>query len=327
MSGIELRATLEVVLAGGFCGALGFWVLSERLAYAGESLSHGMLRASCSPPWRARRCCWRGRRRAGGRRPDRPGRARSARGLGHRHRGGGDRPGRAGVAARAGAGLAPAPGGAAVRRPARRQRRGSRGGGRAGARRRGRPGRPAPPARGHLVRPGRSERARAPPRPRPTGPARADGRRDRGRRARASARCSCWLCWSARRSPCGATCATPARPCSPGPAWRPRPAWPASSCPPRPAPAAGASVALVLCAGARGWAPRLDRRRTVGPAREAPRASGGGGSRHVPARRISAPPPAIIARLNSCGTVRPATTSSLRRMNSTRKRSSPPRNR
>ena len=43
MSDIELRATLEVVLAGGFCGALGFWVLSERLAYAGESLSHGML--------------------------------------------------------------------------------------------------------------------------------------------------------------------------------------------------------------------------------------------------------------------------------------------
>ena len=43
MSGIELRATLEVALAGGFCGALGFWVLSERLAYAGESLSHGLL--------------------------------------------------------------------------------------------------------------------------------------------------------------------------------------------------------------------------------------------------------------------------------------------
>jgi ABC-type Mn2+/Zn2+ transport system permease subunit len=43
MSGIELRATIEVVLAGGFCGALGFWVISERLAYAGESLSHGML--------------------------------------------------------------------------------------------------------------------------------------------------------------------------------------------------------------------------------------------------------------------------------------------
>ncbi|MEA2376270.1 MAG: hypothetical protein QOK00_2459 [Thermoleophilaceae bacterium] len=42
MSGIELRATLEIVLAGGFCGALGFWVLSERLAYAGESLSHGL---------------------------------------------------------------------------------------------------------------------------------------------------------------------------------------------------------------------------------------------------------------------------------------------
>jgi ABC-type Mn2+/Zn2+ transport system permease subunit len=43
MSDIELRATLEVVLAGGFCGALGFWVLSERLAFAGESLSHGLL--------------------------------------------------------------------------------------------------------------------------------------------------------------------------------------------------------------------------------------------------------------------------------------------
>jgi ABC-type Mn2+/Zn2+ transport system permease subunit len=43
VSGIELRATLEIVLAGGFCGALGFWVLSERLAYAGESLSHGLL--------------------------------------------------------------------------------------------------------------------------------------------------------------------------------------------------------------------------------------------------------------------------------------------
>jgi ABC-type Mn2+/Zn2+ transport system permease subunit len=43
VSAIELRATLEVALAGGFCGALGFWVLSERLAYAGESLSHGLL--------------------------------------------------------------------------------------------------------------------------------------------------------------------------------------------------------------------------------------------------------------------------------------------
>lgn len=43
MSGIELRAMLEIALAGGFCGALGFWVLSERLAYAGESLSHGLL--------------------------------------------------------------------------------------------------------------------------------------------------------------------------------------------------------------------------------------------------------------------------------------------
>ena len=28
---------------GGFCGALGFWVVTERLAYAAESLSHGLL--------------------------------------------------------------------------------------------------------------------------------------------------------------------------------------------------------------------------------------------------------------------------------------------
>ena len=43
MSGIELRAMLELVLAGGFCGALGFWVVSERLAYGAESLSHALL--------------------------------------------------------------------------------------------------------------------------------------------------------------------------------------------------------------------------------------------------------------------------------------------
>jgi ABC-type Mn2+/Zn2+ transport system permease subunit len=43
VSGIELRAMLELVLAGGFCGALGFWVLHERLAYGAESLSHGLL--------------------------------------------------------------------------------------------------------------------------------------------------------------------------------------------------------------------------------------------------------------------------------------------
>jgi ABC-type Mn2+/Zn2+ transport system permease subunit len=43
MSGIELRAMLELVLAGGFCGALGFWVVSERLSYGAESLSHGLL--------------------------------------------------------------------------------------------------------------------------------------------------------------------------------------------------------------------------------------------------------------------------------------------
>jgi ABC-type Mn2+/Zn2+ transport system permease subunit len=43
LSGIELRAMLELVLAGGFCGALGFWVVGERLAYSAESLSHGLL--------------------------------------------------------------------------------------------------------------------------------------------------------------------------------------------------------------------------------------------------------------------------------------------
>jgi ABC-type Mn2+/Zn2+ transport system permease subunit len=43
MSGLELRAMAEIALAGGFCGALGFWVVTERLTYAAESLSHGLL--------------------------------------------------------------------------------------------------------------------------------------------------------------------------------------------------------------------------------------------------------------------------------------------
>ena len=42
-SGIDRRAMLEVVLLGASCGALGFWVVSERLSYAAESLAHGML--------------------------------------------------------------------------------------------------------------------------------------------------------------------------------------------------------------------------------------------------------------------------------------------
>jgi ABC-type Mn2+/Zn2+ transport system permease subunit len=42
-SGIDRRALLEVVLLGSICGALGFWVVVERLAYAAESLSHGLL--------------------------------------------------------------------------------------------------------------------------------------------------------------------------------------------------------------------------------------------------------------------------------------------
>jgi ABC-type Mn2+/Zn2+ transport system permease subunit len=42
-SGIDRRALLEVALAAGFCGALGFWIVTERLTYAAESLSHGLL--------------------------------------------------------------------------------------------------------------------------------------------------------------------------------------------------------------------------------------------------------------------------------------------
>jgi ABC-type Mn2+/Zn2+ transport system permease subunit len=42
-SGIDRRALLEVALLGSICGALGFWVVVERLAYAAESLSHGLL--------------------------------------------------------------------------------------------------------------------------------------------------------------------------------------------------------------------------------------------------------------------------------------------
>jgi ABC-type Mn2+/Zn2+ transport system permease subunit len=42
-SGIDRRALLELALVGGFCGALGFWVITERLAYSAESLSHGLL--------------------------------------------------------------------------------------------------------------------------------------------------------------------------------------------------------------------------------------------------------------------------------------------
>jgi ABC-type Mn2+/Zn2+ transport system permease subunit len=42
-SGIDRRALLEIALVGAFCGALGFWIITERLAYAAESLSHGLL--------------------------------------------------------------------------------------------------------------------------------------------------------------------------------------------------------------------------------------------------------------------------------------------
>jgi ABC-type Mn2+/Zn2+ transport system permease subunit len=42
-SGIGRRALLEVALVGAFCGALGFWVVTERLSYGAESLAHGLL--------------------------------------------------------------------------------------------------------------------------------------------------------------------------------------------------------------------------------------------------------------------------------------------
>ncbi len=42
-SGIDRRALLEVVLLGLACGPLSFWVRSFRLAYPAESLAHGLL--------------------------------------------------------------------------------------------------------------------------------------------------------------------------------------------------------------------------------------------------------------------------------------------
>jgi ABC-type Mn2+/Zn2+ transport system permease subunit len=42
-SGIDRRALLAVALVAAFCGALGFWIVTERLTFAAESLSHGLL--------------------------------------------------------------------------------------------------------------------------------------------------------------------------------------------------------------------------------------------------------------------------------------------
>ena len=42
-SGIDRRALLELAMVGSICGALGFWIVTERLAYGAESLSHGLL--------------------------------------------------------------------------------------------------------------------------------------------------------------------------------------------------------------------------------------------------------------------------------------------
>jgi len=42
-SGITTRAFAEVMLLGAICGPLGFWVLGYRLSYGVESLSHALL--------------------------------------------------------------------------------------------------------------------------------------------------------------------------------------------------------------------------------------------------------------------------------------------
>lgn len=42
-SGILRRALVEVALLGALCGALSFWVTSFRLSYSAESLAHGLL--------------------------------------------------------------------------------------------------------------------------------------------------------------------------------------------------------------------------------------------------------------------------------------------
>ena len=42
-SGIDRRALLELAMVGSLCGALGFWIVTERLAYGAESLAHGLL--------------------------------------------------------------------------------------------------------------------------------------------------------------------------------------------------------------------------------------------------------------------------------------------
>ena len=42
-SGITRRALADVVLLGGLCGALSFWVVGFRLSYPAESLAHGLL--------------------------------------------------------------------------------------------------------------------------------------------------------------------------------------------------------------------------------------------------------------------------------------------
>jgi len=42
-SGLDRRALVEVVLLGCFCGPLSFWVRGFRLSYPSESLAHGLL--------------------------------------------------------------------------------------------------------------------------------------------------------------------------------------------------------------------------------------------------------------------------------------------
>ena len=311
-SGIELRALLEVVLAGGFCGALGFWVVSERLAYGAESLSHGLLpgpRARRRSP--ARRCC---SARPAGRSwppalialaardarigPD-TGTAVAVTGL-------------VGLGALLAlvAGRAAAARGAAVRRPARRDRRATSPRPRP-ARRAAAPRSPRSTARSRArLRPRRRGRARPAPRAASGSRCSRCSRPRSPSRCRASARCSCWPCSWPRRSRSAATCARPARAMLAGAAVAVLAGVVGiQRLGPRRHSAAGASVALVLCA----------RRGGSGAVR-----SGGGRRGGAPRRAAtSAAPSASIARLTSWASVSPATTASLRRMNSTRKRSTP----
>ena len=234
-----------------FCGALGFWVTTFRLSYAAESLAHGMLPGLVLAALAGAAAAARRGRRAS--RPRRAGRARRP-----RRAVGADTATAVAVTGLLGLGgllaLAPeapaAARGAAVRRPARRDRRrpdrgrGARLLGGAAlvgaappARRASRSTPPAPRALG--VRPGRGAA-------RPALPARG-----RARRRRAGPRAACWCspCSWRRRSRCARHCAQPgARVVAGGGAWPSLAGVAGIYASHHLGTAAGASVALALCA-------------------------------------------------------------------------------